>query len=96
MTSYYEVQCITKPNRYSSQDRIEEIGGILPNGDRWKLSEDQAIAGIKRGEWGFYVLQQGRRVNVVIAVSASGREYLKTEADNYLSNNLLSLASCPI
>ncbi len=96
MTDYYEVTCITKPNRYSPVERIEEIGGVLSDGRRWKLSEDDAIAAIKQGKWGFYVLQQGRRVNVIISRSAAGREYLKTESDGVYGNNLLSLTSCPI
>ncbi|MBL9044713.1 MAG: DUF3892 domain-containing protein [Myxococcales bacterium] len=36
----------------------------------------------------------GHRVAVVIARSASGHEYLKTEPDGELTNNLLALPEC--
>ncbi len=96
MATYVEVTCIRKSDRYNPHERIESIGGVNPNGTRWELDEDKAIAGIERGEWLFYVQKAGRRTNVVIARSATGHKYLKTEADDVTPNNLLSLATCPI
>jgi Protein of unknown function (DUF3892) len=72
------------------------IGGINPNGSRWKLSETEAIQGIRQGKWAFYVERPvGHRVNVVIAFSRFGNEYLKTESDGEQPDNLLSLPECP-
>lgn len=91
-----QIQCINKTDRFNPHERIRSIGGVNPDGTRWKLSEDEAIAGIKSGKWQFYVERPaGHRVAVIIARSASGREYLKTETDGETPNNLLALPECP-
>jgi hypothetical protein len=80
----------------SAHERIKAIGGMNPNGTRWKLLESDAIKGIESGTYRFYVERPvGHRVKVVIATSASGRKYLKTEADGEKPDNLLSLPECP-
>ena len=45
--------------------------------------------------WSFYVAVGGRSVWVIVAKSAYGNKYLKTEADGEQPNNLLSLPECP-
>jgi len=90
-----EVKCINKTDRQNAHEQIRNIGGINPDGKRWLLSEDDAIAGIKRGDWRFYVNRGGHTVWVMIARSAAGHEYLKTQADGEQPNNLLSLPECP-
>ena len=90
-----QVQCINKTNRVSPHERIHSIGGLNPNGSRWKLGVDQAIAGIKADQWRFWTTTpQGKSVWVIIAMH-EGREYLKTEADGLHPNNLLALPECP-
>jgi hypothetical protein len=60
-----------------------------------KLREEQAIQHIKLRRFAFYVERPvGVRVNVVIATHL-GREYLKTEADDFAPDNLLALPECP-
>jgi Protein of unknown function (DUF3892) len=90
-----QVSCIDKRQHYNPHERILAIGGRNPDGTRWKLSEAEAIRDIKLGKYSFYVSVNGRTVNVIIAVH-EGREYLKTEADGYAPDNLLSLPDCPI
>jgi hypothetical protein len=90
MAQELEIKCINKSDRYSAHERIKSIGG-----PGWKLTVPEAIAGIKSGKWRFYVNQVGRKVWVIIAVSAAGNEYLKTENDGEQPNNLLSLPECP-
>jgi len=58
------------------------------------MTEDQAIAVIKAGEYTFYVEAAGRRVGVTVA-RHDGHEYLNTEADGVRQDNLLSLPECP-
>lgn len=90
------VGCINKADRTDPTERIRFIGGVNPDRTRWKLSIDDAIRGIESGKYRFYVEKPpGHRAWVVVAVSRSGRKYLKTEADGEAPNNLLALPECP-
>lgn len=89
-----QVTCISKNDRYSPHGRIESIGGTNPDGTHWRLSLAEAIADIETGRRSFYVEAGGQRVRVIISVHEA-RKYLKTEADGYSPDNLLSLPECP-
>jgi Protein of unknown function (DUF3892) len=89
------VQCINKTARYDPHQRIRAIGGVNPDGTRWKLTEDQAILGIKQGRWSFYVRVGNDRANLDVAISQWGTEYLRTVPDGVRPDNLLSLPECP-
>lgn len=90
-----EVSCIEKRDRHNTHERIAAIGGVNPDGSRWKMLEDDAIAAIENRRYQFYVIKFGRKVYLIVA-SHYGRKYLKTEADDFAPNNLLSLVSCPL
>lgn len=95
MAQLVRVDCINKTDRSSPHERIRFIGGKNLDGSRWRLAEDQAIAGIKTQRWRFYVEKPpGHHVYLVVALSAFGHEYLKTESDGEIPNNLLSLPEC--
>lgn len=89
-----EIQCINKSNRYNPHERIVRIGGMY-NGQRWSMTQVEAISAIERGQYSFYVSRGGRVVRVIVAVSRFGYKYLKTEADGEQPDNLLSLPECP-
>lgn len=90
-----QIRCINKQPRINPHERISAVGGVNPDGNRWKLTLNQAIAGIESGQYSFYV-QVGREYSdVYVAVSGSGHKYLKTRADNTTVDNLLSLPECP-
>jgi Protein of unknown function (DUF3892) len=89
-----QITCISKKDRESPHERIESIGGSNPDGTHWRLSLAEAVADIETGRRSFYVEDGGRRVRVIIAVHEA-RKYLKTEADGYSPDNLLSLPQCP-
>lgn len=79
----------------SPQSRIYAVGGDRPGGGSWRLSVEDAIKAIRRGDR-FYVEEAiGHPVNVEIAVTGGGREYLRTEADSDEPNNLLALPELP-
>ncbi|MBX9728743.1 MAG: DUF3892 domain-containing protein [Sphingopyxis sp.] len=85
----YQITCIHRdgPDR---DWRIDRIAGPLGS---WSI--DEAIALIKRGNR-FWTSVQNRSVWIVIDKHPiSGREYLRTEADGFPPNNLLSLKECP-
>ncbi|MBS1067165.1 DUF3892 domain-containing protein [Gluconobacter cerinus] len=88
-----QIMCINKRQHHNPHERIINVGGIS-NGERWKITEQQAIHLIETGEWDFFCSVNGRSVAVVVAIHA-GRKYLKTTADSYAPNNLLSLPECP-
>lgn len=87
----FQVTCINKRGgHFNPHERIEYIGNQTGN---WKLSEADAIRRIEGRSDSFFTLVNGREAEVIVAVH-NGREYLKTTADGYSPDNLLSLAEC--
>jgi hypothetical protein len=68
---------------------IQGVGGVLPDGTRWILSRDQAVAALQAGHHFYITNAVGTRVEVVVA-----RNYLTTlERDG--GSSLLALPQCP-
>lgn len=95
MATNVQIMCINKLPRLNPHERIESVGGVRTDGERWKLSQPDAIAGVEAGTWKFYVSVGGKSVWVIVATSARGNKYLKTQDDGDQPNNLLSLPECP-
>lgn len=96
MATRVRIECINKSDRSNAHERIAFIGGRNADGSRWKMSQERSITTIKNAEFEFYVEPTGgRAVDVIVARSAAGHEYLKTVADGEHPNNLLSLPECP-
>jgi hypothetical protein len=94
MPTRKQVQCINKKGSHdNAHERIQNLGGVHA-GVRWNISESRAILNMKSGSEEYFVLVNGRSVEVIIATYI-GKEYLKTKDDGYAPNNLLSLPECP-
>jgi hypothetical protein len=89
------IRCINKDDRKNPYERILNVGGLNPNGSRWKQSQQQTVEEIDSREWEYYVGDGLLRVRVVTALSPHGHRYIKTESDGKEPNNLLSLPECP-
>lgn len=94
MAMSVRVQCISHVGGRDAHGHITGIGGLNPDGGHWGLSEADAISGIIMGKWAFYVTDGIKTANVII-VTMNGHKILKTEADGYANDNLLSLPRCP-
>jgi len=95
MAVMHQIKCINKSDRNDPHERITHIGSTMPEGGRWKLTQGDAIAGIELGKWLFWVETGGKAVEVIVAVSATGHKYLKTQHDGEQPTNLLILPECP-
>ncbi|WP_353057352.1 DUF3892 domain-containing protein [Antarcticibacterium sp. W02-3] len=58
-------------------------------------TQQDALTGIEKGEWDFFVKRGLLTVDVIVANSRYGNKYLKTVNDGEEPNNLLSLPECP-
>ncbi|WP_111733072.1 DUF3892 domain-containing protein [Roseovarius amoyensis] len=92
----HKIDCIEKEDRYDPTEAITHVGGLNHNGTRWRITQKEAIRRIESGENQFYVENGGRRTDVIVAVSRFGNKYIKTKADDYEPNNLLSLRTCAL
>jgi Protein of unknown function (DUF3892) len=91
-TRVLQVTCVSKSDRPNPHDRITHVGGDGHGG--WRLTQQEAIDMIDRGDCEFRVLVKGRSVRVVTAVGPQGDRYLRTSADGQFENNLLTLPDC--
>lgn len=87
-----KVSCITKTDKHDPDERISHIGGEL-NGSYWKVPVSEAIHNMEMGFFTYYVSEQGKEVDITIALH-NGNKYLKTQSDTTNANNLLSLQQC--
>jgi hypothetical protein len=94
MAQNVEISCINKQPRLDPHNRISFVGGLNADGTQWKLSLDNAIAGVESGKWQFWTAGGGKSVWVIVA-SHNGHKYLKTVADGVQPDNLLALRECP-
>lgn len=88
-----QISCIVKRGgNHNPHERIQRLGGYH-NSAAWSHSEDEVINFIVNRVHTFFVQEGGRRANVITATH-NGRVYLKTVADGYSPDNLLSLRPC--
>jgi Protein of unknown function (DUF3892) len=91
----YRIDCVNKPDRYSTHERITAVGGPKPDGSgRWNDSADNVIRFIESNQHQFYTSEGGATAWVGVRVSAAGNKFLQTHADGLWKDNLLALPEC--
>ena len=94
MRQSIRVECVVRTDRVSPHHRIRAIGGMSREGDRWRLSEEAAIAAIENERATFYVeWPKGHRIDVVVG-QGLGKTYLKAQRDGESPDTLLGLPDC--
>ena len=83
-----QVKCVNINDRLIRHERITHIGG-----DWGKITEKEAITQIKADQNSYHVKVVNIGTRVIIA-SYLGKEYLKTESDTTMVDNLLNLPEC--
>ncbi len=88
-----QVTCITKPHVNSPHEHITHLGNPLGWGV-WP--RDTVIAWIDQGIHTVYVRdpRTGKRAEVGVVRAQGKAPYLRTHADGYWNDNLLSLNQC--
>lgn len=89
MSVKLQITCIGKSDSPDPAHRISFLHGGGPE-HRWTVSQEDAIRGIERNDWEFYIYQQGKIVNVVVA-EREGEKYLKAACDAEQPDSLLTL-----
>lgn len=93
MSQPIRIGCVNRTTATEPWSRVKSIGG-LRSGERWQLTEADAIARIEQGSDTFYVRSFGKSVEVIVA-EHSGHRYLKAATDREHPNALLALPECP-
>lgn len=86
--AHVQIKCINKSPRNNTHEGITHLGG-----DGWKWSRDQVIQSIESGANSFYTSVAGRTSSVAVVNGPHGK-YLRTHADGFWNDNLLSLVEC--
>jgi hypothetical protein len=83
------ITCINKSRPL--HEHITHVGGA-----NWKWRKEDVIASIEAKTNSFYVVdpQTGKRADVGVIRPTYGAPYLRTHADGYWNDNLLSLYEC--
>jgi len=85
----YQITCVDKADQGDPHTRIRKLGGPHLG----VIAAEDMITRIKNGQDTFYTLVDGERANIEVAMRGHV-EYLKTERDKEIPNNLLSLSPC--
>lgn len=83
-----QVKCINKGDRLNPHTHITNIGG-----DGWKETQQNAVRQIQNNTHSYWVSVNGFTANVIVAYH-NANPYLKTDRDNIMIDNLLSLPEC--
>lgn len=95
MSRPYRLRLVSSVNRAYSHDPLEcidAIGGTYPDRRTWTLTQEDAIAAIEAGTDEFFVLENGRRIKLVV-FARGGQKYLRTDRADAAPDDLLQLVA---
>lgn len=91
-----KIKCITLSGTDKVHEHITHVGSdqFTPQGTRWTV--DEVIRSIENNTHTFHVADSnGKKAYVGVVDPGNGKKkYIRTYADGYYNNNLLSLPSC--
>jgi len=89
------ITCITKRHPFSHYEHITHVGNPAAG---WRWTREAVITSIEAKENTFYVYDDasGKRSEVGVVREAGRSPFLRTHADGYWNDNLLSLNQCPL
>ena len=93
MADTMQIKCISRTERMSPHERITHVGGY--ESSQWKITLNDAIGKIERGEQASSVQAHRKTVSVIVAVSPSGIKYLKAEVDGDQPDTLYTAPRMP-
>ena len=88
-----QITCITKSNPQGTHEHITHVGNQTTT-QPWKWTREAVIASIEAKTNTFYVSTNGKRADVGVVKPIGGAPYLRTHADGFWNDNLLSLSQC--
>jgi hypothetical protein len=90
------VTCVNKPDRQSRHEHITHLGGPGA-GTPWRWTVEAVIESIDARTNTFFTRDAaGNRADVKVVRPPGRRPYVQTHRDNVPTDNLLSLAECPL
>ena len=89
------ILCVKKIIKGQILERITHIGGVNGTGEKWSITIEEAIAGIKSGIWDFYIVEQRQELSVHINTLEENKSNLMAKGLGYLHNLLEDLPECP-
>ncbi|MFH1233383.1 MAG: DUF3892 domain-containing protein [Patescibacteria group bacterium] len=88
-----QVRNIRKKDRMNTHEHITHAGNIRTA--NWIWTREDVIKSIEQKTNTFYVQESGKRSEVAVVYPNDGRlPFLRTHADGYWNDNLLSLPEC--
>ena len=81
MATKHEVTSISRTLAPIGLEIISHIGGNGNESRSWKISHQEAIAGIENHIWEFFVKQGSKTFNLIVCISPLGNKCLKIEEE---------------
>ena len=94
MPTWHQITCITRAAAAAVHGQVTHLGGTNARGKPWRLSLGDAINGMLSGKWGFFLVTDDQRHDLILATDPSGARYVKTRKDPDTPATLLALPEC--